>query len=87
MPPWRVWEVEGDKPANPEKSLSVHARHVDKGNTMEIEKKEVHRLWSALIGTGWAHDFDDDTWSDGNGFVRVSLADALVAQVGRGGQG
>lgn len=53
---------------------------------MEIEKKEVHQLWSALIKTGWTHDFDDDTWSDGNGLVSVSLVGALVDQVGRGGQ-
>jgi len=53
---------------------------------VEIEKREVHRLWSALIGKGWAHEFEDDTWSDGNGLMRVSLVDALVAQIGRGGK-
>ena len=53
---------------------------------MEIEKREVHRLWSALVGKGWTHDFEDETWSDGNGLAGVSLVDALVAQVGRGGK-
>jgi hypothetical protein len=54
---------------------------------MEIEKREVHRLWSALVRAEWTHDFEDDTWSDGNGLMRVSLVDALVAQTGRGMQG
>jgi hypothetical protein len=49
---------------------------------MEIEKRDVHRLWSALIGKGWRHDFEDDTWSDGHGLLRVSLVDAMGPRSG-----